>query len=92
MKSHHLPPASPSTRKGTEEGTLLQGVANAYLMKAQQAENPNMQRTIVTMLVLSIICLPLSFGTLNNKNTSNILYSFKVTPYIVCKERNKSTD
>lgn len=38
---------------GRETGPTLQGAANAYLIKAPQAENPNMQRTIVTNLVLS---------------------------------------
>lgn len=45
--------------------------------KAPQAESPNMQRTIVTKLALSILCLPLSFGTLNNKVTGEYIVQFQ---------------
>lgn len=41
-------------KEEVEKRTPLQGAANAYLIKAPQAENPNMQRTVVTNLVLSI--------------------------------------
>lgn len=41
--------------KGGNRRSLPQRVANAYLVKAPPAENPNIQRATVTKLVLSII-------------------------------------